>query len=58
MSQFAAQPRTAEHLFSLSRAMIRQAQMLRDLGSATEARELAGRARALDLLSWSYRAAA
>lgn len=52
------QPRAAEQLFNLSRAMIRQAQMLKDAGSAQDARELANRARALDLLSWSYRAAA
>ncbi len=57
MSKFEA-PRAAEQLFSLSRAMIRQAQMLKDAGSAQDARELANRARALDLLSWSYRAAA
>lgn len=57
MSKFEA-PRAAEQLFNLSRAMIRQAQMLKEQGSAKDARELAGRARALDLLSWSYRAAA
>jgi hypothetical protein len=49
---------SAQELFSLSRAMIRQARMLKDAGSADDARQLAGRARALDLLGWSYRAAA
>jgi hypothetical protein len=48
----------AQDLFSLSRAMIRQARMLKDAGSAADARQLAGRARALDLLGWSYRDAA
>lgn len=53
-----AQPRTAEQLFSLSRAMIRQARILKDAGSEKEAKALAERARALSSLSWSYRAAA
>ncbi len=48
----------AEQLFDLSRAMIRQAQMLKDLGEAQDARELAVRARELSALSWTCRAAA
>jgi hypothetical protein len=48
----------AGQLFGLSRAMIRQAQILKDSGSGDDARALAGRARALDRLGWSYRTAA
>ena len=44
----------ADQVHDLARAMIRQARMLRASGSETAARELAGRARALDLLGWSY----
>jgi hypothetical protein len=38
--------------------MIRQAQMLKALGDAQDARDLAVRARELSALSWSCRAAA
>ena len=48
----------AEDLHALARAMIRQARMLKDAGSADVAAELAGRARALNQLGWSYERAA
>jgi hypothetical protein len=48
----------ARRLHGLSRAMIRQARILKDQGASDDARALAGRARALDLLGWSYRDAA
>jgi hypothetical protein len=60
MTQFSLDPtsRAAEQLFDLSRLMIRQAQMLKAAGEARDARDLAVRARELDRLSWSCRAAA
>jgi hypothetical protein len=48
----------AEPIHELARAMIRQAKLLKQSGSAEDARELAERARALDLLGWSYLAPA
>ena len=44
----------ADDLRTLARAMIRQAQMLKTAGSPDVARELAGRAVALNHLGWSY----
>jgi hypothetical protein len=61
MSRLHADPKphaAAQDLFTMSRAMIRQARMLKAAGSPEDARRLAGRARALDLLGWSYRDAA
>ena len=55
----AAQPHAiAENLHTLARAMIRQARMLKDAGAAADAIALAGRARALNQLGWSYQSAA
>jgi hypothetical protein len=55
LRQSGAGPRAAaDRLHGLARAMIRQARILKADGSHADARALAGRARALDQLGWSY----
>ena len=57
LSQSAHSRAAADQVLSLARVMIRQARILKDAGRVSLARELAERARALDLLGWSYLAA-
>lgn len=50
------QRRQAEEFLSLARYMVKQARMLRQMGLAAKARELAERALAYHRLGWSMQA--